>query len=364
MGFVHPNATWEILSGIDMAIGNEEAKLFVAGLPDSVTEDVLKTVFEATGGKVVSVSLPKDRMTGRPRGFGFVTLATPQEAEAARQALDGSLQGGRSISVRPFQQEPPRKGDGPPMSSGPRSAGPGGGAGPMSSGPRSAGPDQSDRTLYVGNLPYDISPQEVESLIGTAIGEGLVARVHLPMDPDGRKRGFGFVTMASSEAAKSAAEALKTADMRGRRLIVNIAHPKGDRPAGGGPGGPRPGGFGGGGGGFAGGGGGGGGAGGGGGGYQNASFGPPASRRTFDSDRGRKPRTGAGAEGGEGAAPAKKVRGGAGASRRNQSDDDDWQTAVDLDREIERDMKAPVVEEEAGAEKAAEKPAADKAGDE
>ena len=51
------------------------------------------------------------------------------------------------------------------------------------------------------------------------------------MDPDGRKRGFGFVTMASPESAKAASEALKQADMRGRRLIVNLAHPKGERPA-------------------------------------------------------------------------------------------------------------------------------------
>src|SRR6516225_1443690 len=106
-------------------MANEEAKLFVAGLPDSISEDVLKEIFEATGGKVVSVSLPKDRMTGRPRGFGFVTLSSPEEAEAARTALDGSLQSGRSISVRPFQAEPPRKGEGNgPMSSGPRSSGP------------------------------------------------------------------------------------------------------------------------------------------------------------------------------------------------------------------------------------------------
>src|SRR5687767_5416226 len=105
-----------------MAGQNEEAKLFVAGLPDSVSEDVLKTIFEATGGKVVNVSLPKDRTTGRPRGFGFVTMSTPAEAQAARDSLDGSLQGGRSISVRPFQAEPPRKGEGGPMSSsGPRS---------------------------------------------------------------------------------------------------------------------------------------------------------------------------------------------------------------------------------------------------
>ncbi len=272
-----------------MAGQNEEAKLFVAGLPDSVSEEVLKQIFEATGGKVVSVSLPKDRMTGRPRGFGFVTMTTPAEAQAARDALDGSLQGGRSISVRPFQAEPPRKGEGGPMSSGPRS-GPGGPRGPGGPG---GGPPAQDRTLYVGNLPYDCSQQEIEQLIATAVGEGQVARVHLPMDPDGRKRGFGFVTMASSESAKTASEQLKTAELRGRRLIVNIAHPKGERPAGGG---------------YQGGGGGGGGGFGGERSYGGGGFGgppgfaggggPPPSRRTFDSDRRRK--RGGSAEGGGG----------------------------------------------------------------
>jgi RNA recognition motif-containing protein len=61
------------------------------------------------------------------------------------------------------------------------------------------------------------------------------------MDADGRKRGFGFVTMASAEAAKTAADALRSADLRGRRLVVNLAHPKGERPPrpeGGGFGGP------------------------------------------------------------------------------------------------------------------------------
>jgi RNA recognition motif-containing protein len=305
-----------------MAIGNEEAKLFVAGLPDSVSEEVLKQIFEATGGKVVSVSLPKDRMTGRPRGFGFVTLATPQEAEAARNALDGSLQGGRSISVRPFQAEPPRKGEGGPLSSGPRSSGPrstGGGGGGGGGGAQQA----PDRTLYVGNLPYDCSQPEVETLINGVVGEGQVVRVHLPMDADGRKRGFGFVTMASSESAKNAAEQLKSADLRGRRLIVNIAHPKGDRP-------PRSeGGYGGGGGGYSGGGGGysgGGGGGGFGGGYGGGppSFGaPPASRRTFDSDRRRKGGGGGGEEGGAG-----KKRGGGRTRPGHESNDDfDWRNA-------------------------------------
>jgi nucleolin len=319
-----------------MAGQNEEAKLFVAGLPDSVSEDVLKTIFEATGGKVVSVSLPKDRTTGRPRGFGFVTMSSPAEAQAARDSLDGSLQGGRSISVRPFQQEPPRVGgERGPMSSGPRSgpmSGPGG-AGPRPGGPP---PQAPDRTLYVGNLPYDITTQEVEVLINGVCGDGSVVRVHLPMDPDGRKRGFGFVTMSSSETAKTASEQLKTVDMRGRRLIVNIAHPKGERPAGGGYAGAGGGGggYGGGGGGGYGGGGGGYGGGGGGGGFPPPppGFGPnalPASRKTFDSDRRRK--GGGPGEGGEGGPPKKKA--GGGKRERSGGDDFDWRTSALPDKD-------------------------------
>jgi nucleolin len=276
-------------------MGNEEAKLFVAGLPDSISEDVLKQLFEATGGTVVNVSLPKDRATGRPRGFGFVTLSTSAEAQAARDALDGSMQAGKSISVRPFQAEPPRRdgmGMGGPMGASPMGVGPPSGPRPGGFVPRPGGAGGAaappDRTLYVGNLPYDCTQVEIETLInGVVTAEGQVVRVHLPTDPDGRKRGFGFVTMASAETAKAASEALKTADIRGRRLVVNLAHPKGERPE------PRAGGFGGGGGGgFPGGGGYGGGfAGGGGGGAGagfpppsgGANFGPPAPpRKTFD----------------------------------------------------------------------------------
>jgi hypothetical protein len=308
-------------------MAEDSRKLFVAGLPDSITEDVLRQLFEATGGNVVEVSLPKDRATGRPRGFGFVTLASNEEANSARESLDGSFQGGKSISVRPFQNEPPRR-EGGPLGRGP--GGPGGPMGPSSGGGGAA--SAPDRTLYVGNLPYDATVEEVEGLI-TATGSGPVVRVHLPMDPDGRKRGFGFVTMASADAAKGAIEALRGADIRGRRLVVNLAHPKGERPAGEGPG-PRPGGYAGGGGGYAGGGGGGyaggggggyaGGGGGGGGGY--AGGGPPAppppGRKTFDEKRRRGGHDGEGPPGG--AAAAGKRSG----NRQNNWErgrNDDWE---------------------------------------
>jgi nucleolin len=207
-------------------------KLFVAGLPDTITEDVLRQLFEATGGTVVDVSIPRDRATGRPRGFGFVTLATSEEAASARDSLDGTFQAGKSISVRPFQAEPPRREAGnttpPPGATRPS----------FPPGPFAA--TAPDRTLYVGNLPYDCAQEEIETLIN-ATGAGAIARVNLPIDADGRKRGFGFVTMESAEVARAAMDALRTAELRGRRLVINIAHPKGDRPArpDGPPSGPR-----------------------------------------------------------------------------------------------------------------------------
>lgn len=195
-------------------------KLFVAGLPESITEEVLRQLFEAAGGTVVDVSLPRDRATGRLRGFGFVTLSSSEEAEAVRGSLDGSMQSGRSISVRPFKSEPSKRGesrDGP------------------SPQPQTGG----DRTVYVGNLPYDVSQQEVEQLFAENEA-GPVVRVHLPSGPDGRPRGFGFVTLGDAEAANTAVAALRDAVVRGRRLVVNIAHPRGAGGGSGGAGTPRP----------------------------------------------------------------------------------------------------------------------------
>jgi nucleolin len=214
-------------------------KLFVAGLPESISEDVLRQLFEATGGKVVDVSLPRDRATGKVRGFGFVTFSTADEANHARDELDGSMQSGRSISVRPFSSEPPRRTmdsrapDG--YSPGPSAGGSGPGPGP------GGGGGGEDRTLYVGNLPYDTTQQELTQVF-TELGVGPVARIHLPSGPDGRLRGFGFVTLGSAEAANSAIVSLRNADVRGRRLMVNIAHPRGAAPSGGAGGfGDRPG---------------------------------------------------------------------------------------------------------------------------
>jgi RNA recognition motif-containing protein len=201
-----------------MAI-DDRCKLFVAGLPDSISEAVLRQLFEATGGTVVEVSVPRDRATGRPRGFGFITLSTEDEARSAREVLDGSMQSGRSISVRPFQAGPPRRPEGGPAGA------------PRGDAPPDRG-SAEDRTLYLGNLPYETSVQEVEQMLGRA-GVEAVVRVNLPLDPQGRPRGFGFVILGSAEAAQAAVDALRDAELKGRRVSASIAHARGTRP-------PRP----------------------------------------------------------------------------------------------------------------------------
>lgn len=185
---------------------DDSCKLFVAGLPDSISETVLRQLFEAAGGTVVDVSLPRDRATGRPRGFAFVTLSSEQQARQARDALDGSVQAGRAVSVRPFQAA--RRVEGGRAES-------------------TAGAEE--RTLYLGNLPYDATVAEVEELFAR-LGLSGVVRVNLPQDAQRRPRGFGFVTLSSVETAQAAVNALQNAELKGRRVSASIAHGKGERP--------------------------------------------------------------------------------------------------------------------------------------
>lgn len=85
-------------------------KLFVGNLPYTATEDELKEAF-TQAGNVVSVKIIMDRDTGRSKGFGFVEMATDQEAAAALEKLNGADYAGRAISVsiaRPMEPRAPR----------------------------------------------------------------------------------------------------------------------------------------------------------------------------------------------------------------------------------------------------------------
>ena len=91
------------------------------------------------------------------------------------------------------------------------------------------------RRLYVGNLPYKITDEELTQLFGQV---GAVENVRVMRDvATGRARGFAFVQMASDEAAEAAISRFHEYSLEGRPLVVNEARPKpeGSGPGGGGP---------------------------------------------------------------------------------------------------------------------------------
>lgn len=85
-------------------------KLYVGNLPFSTTEEQLKELF-APHGEIASVTIMKDKFTGRSRGFAFVEMVAKEAADAASAALNGTEMDGRKIVVneaRPFEERPPR----------------------------------------------------------------------------------------------------------------------------------------------------------------------------------------------------------------------------------------------------------------
>src|SRR3954454_21895458 len=87
------------------------AKLFVGNLSFNTTENDLQDAF-AAHGTVVEANLMMDRATGRPRGFGFVTMSTAEEAQKAIEALNGASVDGRNLTVNIARPREERSGGG------------------------------------------------------------------------------------------------------------------------------------------------------------------------------------------------------------------------------------------------------------
>jgi len=86
-------------------------KLFVGNLSFNTTENDLQDAF-AAHGTVMEANLMMDRMSGKPRGFGFVTMSTPEEAQKAIDALHGQEIDGRALTVNVARPREERSGGG------------------------------------------------------------------------------------------------------------------------------------------------------------------------------------------------------------------------------------------------------------
>ena len=94
-----------------------ENKLFVGNLSFNTTENDLQDMF-AAHGTVVEANLMMDRVSGRPRGFGFVTMSTQEEAQKAMGSLNGASVDGRNLTVNVAKPREERSGGGRGRSSG------------------------------------------------------------------------------------------------------------------------------------------------------------------------------------------------------------------------------------------------------
>jgi RNA recognition motif-containing protein len=86
-------------------------KLYVGNLPYEVGEADLQTLF-AQAGSVESVTVMRDQMTGRARGFAFVEMSTDEDAQKAINDLNSKEFGGRNLTVNEARPKAPRSGGG------------------------------------------------------------------------------------------------------------------------------------------------------------------------------------------------------------------------------------------------------------
>lgn len=162
-------------------------------------------------GKVDLVAIPKNKLTDQPRGFAFVDMASREELDAAVAAIDGTTFGNRQIrasrSVPPEQRENTEK---KPIR--------------KERAPRS---DDSSKKIYVGNLPFDATADDLTDIFKQY---GDVKEVFVPQNGEtGTGRGFAFVTMMNEGDIEKSIESTNGMEFQGRNMVVNKPLPPGEK---------------------------------------------------------------------------------------------------------------------------------------
>jgi RNA recognition motif-containing protein len=151
-------------------------------------------------GEVVVVALPRNRESGRPRGFAFIDMATPEDVQAAIAGMDGRLFNGRVLRATPSV--------------------------PKEDQPKRTDTDNGMGKMYVGNLAFETTKEE---LVDFFAEYGTVFEVYMPTNREtGEIRGFGFVNMKKDEI-ESVIEQTNGLEMNGRTLTVMMPLTKGEK---------------------------------------------------------------------------------------------------------------------------------------
>ena len=171
-------------------------KLFVGNLSFDVTNNDLRELFQ-TCGVVVEVDVIRDR------GYGFVVMASPEEAQIAFDKLTDYDLLGRMITI---EESKPKKDKGD-----------------RDNKRTDRSPRAKDQTgkLFIGNLSFNVTNDDLRELFQT-VGNVLEADVI-------KDKGYGFIVMASAEEAKVATVKLTDYELNGRMITIEEPKPKRDR---------------------------------------------------------------------------------------------------------------------------------------
>jgi len=204
---------------------SDQGKLFIGGISWETTEEKLSEHFSAYG-EVTQAAVMRDKITGRPRGFGFVVFADPAAVDRALQ--DPHTLDGRTVDVKRALSREEQQASKAANPSGGRNSGGGGGGG--------GGSDASGartKKIFVGGLPSTLTEDGFRQYFETF---GIVTDVVVMYDQNTqRPRGFGFITFDSEDAVDRVLQ--KTFhDLGGKLVEVKRALPREANPGGSGGG--------------------------------------------------------------------------------------------------------------------------------
>jgi splicing factor 3B subunit 4 len=185
---------------------NQEATLHVGSLDERVSEELLWELFVQCG-PVVHVHIPKDKVSGRHSGFGFVEMRTIEDAEYAMAVMQTVRLFGKPIRINRSA---------PSASSVSNAAG-------TLTGVRAAG--DVGANLFVGNLASDVDEQTLFDAF-SAFGRLIAAPKVMRDSETGAHKGFGFVSFDNFASSDGAIEALNGQFLGGRQISVQYAFRK------------------------------------------------------------------------------------------------------------------------------------------
>ncbi|KAF0719406.1 Aste57867_1059 [Aphanomyces stellatus] len=172
---------------------NQDATIYVGNLDEKVTEELLWELM-LQAGVVVNVHIPRDKVTSRHGGYGFVEFRTEEDAEYATKVMNMIQLFNKIIRVKKSSQDQKTLDIG--------------------------------ANLFLGNLDPDVDEKLLYDTF-SAFG-GIVETPKIMRDPDTKvSRGFGFVSYDSFEAADLAIECMNAQYLCNRQIVVQYAYKKG-----------------------------------------------------------------------------------------------------------------------------------------